>query len=115
MIIDLATEFADLLVPWAGARLSAGTDDAEGNYVPGTSVPFTIRATPCQPLTQNELQMVEGGSFDRSIVKTYTADTVLNSDLLTYNGIQYKVMQFDDRQPLGTYQKVYLVKVQNDN
>jgi len=114
MLINFASDFADLLVSWAGLRMAAGTDDTEGNYVPGTAVPFTIRATPCQPLTQNELQMVEGGSFDRSIVKTYTADTVLNGDLLTYNSVQYKVMQFDDRQPLGTYVKIYLVKVQND-
>lgn len=115
MLIDFATDFAELLEPWTGTRAGAGADNAEGVYVPGTPVAIAFDATPPQPIKQNELAMDEGGEFRRSIVKTYTPATLLINDRVTYAGVLYEVHQIDERQPLGAYQKVFLVKVQNDN
>jgi hypothetical protein len=114
-LIDFGADFAELLEPWAGTRAGAGSDDAEGNYVPGVDVPLSFLATPPQPINQNDLVMDEGGEFRRSIVKTYTPAVLLINDRVTYGGTLYEAHQIDERQPLGSYQKVYLVKVQNDN
>lgn len=114
-LIDFATDFAELLEPWTGTRAGAGTDDAEGNYAPGTPAALSFMATPPQPINQNDLVMDEGGEFRRSIVKTYTPAVLLINDRVTYAGTLYEIHQIDERQPLGSYQKVYLVKVQNDN
>ena len=115
MLIDFATDFAELLVPWTGSRAGAGADNAEGVFVPGTPVALAFNATPPQPIKQNELAMDEGGEFRRSIVKTYTPFALLINDRVTFASTLYEVHQIDERQPLGTYQKVYLVKVQDDN
>jgi hypothetical protein len=114
-LIDFGIDFAELLEPWTGARAGAGTDDAEGNFVPGATVPLSFSATPPQPINQNDLVMDEGGEFRRSIVKTYTPFTLLINDRVTYGGTLYEVHQIDERRPIGSYQKAYLVKVQNDN
>lgn len=114
-LIDFGTEFAELLEQWAGTRAGAGTDDAEGNYVPGADAPLSFLAAPPQPIKQNELVMDDGGEFARSIVKTYTPATLLINDQVAYGGTLYEVHQIDERQPLGSYQKVYLVKVQDDH
>lgn len=114
-LIDFGTDFADLLDDWTGTRAGVGADNAEGVYVPGASTPLSFKATPPQPINQNDLVIDEGGEFRRSIVKTYTPATLLINDRVTYVGTLYEVHQIDERQPLGTYQKVYLVKVQNDN
>ena len=114
-LIDFGTDFAELLEPWTGTRAGAGADNAEGVFVPGVSAPLSFSATPPQPINQNDLVMDEGGEFRRSIVKTYTPFTLLINDRVTYGGTLYEVHQIDERQPLGSYQKAYLVKVQNDN
>jgi hypothetical protein len=114
-LIDFAVDFADLLDSWTGSRAAAGADNSEGVFVPGVAVPLSFRATPPQPINQNDLVQDEGGEFRRSVVKTYTSAVLLINDRLTYAGTVYEVHQIDERQPLGTYQKVYLVKVQNDN
>lgn len=115
MLIDFANEFSEFLVPWTGSRPTAGADNAEGVYVPGASVPLSFQAVPVQPLTMKELQMVEGGEFVRSIVKTYTPFALEINDIVSYLGENYEIHQIDQRDPLGTYRKVYLVKVQNDH
>jgi hypothetical protein len=115
MLIDFAADFADLLTDWSGVRRSAGSDNAEGVFVPGAEVPFTFKAVPPQPITMNELQQVEGGEFTRSIVKTYTPYPLLNNDIVTYDGIDYEMLQFDNRGPLGSHRKAYLVRVQDDH
>ena len=114
-LIDFGADFAELLESWTGTRAGVGADNAEGVYVPGADVPLAFLAPPPPPINQNDLVMDEGGEFRRSIVKTYTPATLLISDRVTYAGTLYEVHQIDERQPLGTYQKVYLVKVQNDN
>ena len=114
-IIDFGTDFAEILESWTGTRAGVGADNTEGVYVPGTPVALSFKATPPQPINQNDLVIDEGGEFRRSIVKTYTPATLLINDRVTYGGTLYEVHQIDERQPLGTYQKVYLVKVQNDN
>lgn len=114
-LIDFGADFADLLESWTGARAGAGSDNAEGVYVPGVDVPLSFLATPPQPINQNDLVMEEGGEFRRSIVKTYTPEALQINDRVTYGGVTYEVHQIDERQPLGSYQKAYLVKVQNDN
>lgn len=115
MLIDFASDFADLVTGWGGVRLASGADNAEGIFVPGAAVPFTFKAVPPQPITMNEQQQVEGGEFARSIVKTYTPYALMLNDLVTFGGIDYEVLQLDTRDPLGTYRKAYLVKVQNDH
>lgn len=115
-LIDFAVDFAELLEPWTGARAGAGADNAEGVYVPGADVPLSFMATPPQPINQNDVVMDEGGEFIRSAEKTYTPDDVRNNDIVTYDGVKmFRALQNDDRTPLGSYKKVYLVKVQNDN
>jgi hypothetical protein len=114
-LIDFATDFADLLENWTGTRAGVGSDNDEGVFVHGADVPLSFKATPPQPIGQNDLVMDEGGEFRRSIVKTYTPFVLLINDRVTYAGTTYEVHQIDERQALGTYQKVYLVKVQNDN
>ena len=114
-LIDFAADFAELLEAWAGNRAGAGADNAEGVFVRGVAVPLSFKATPPQPLNQNDLIQDEGGEFRRSIVKTYTPFALLINDRVTYGSTLYEVHQIDERQPLGSYQKVYLVKVQNDN
>lgn len=115
MLIDFGTDFADLLVKWSGSRAGAGSDNAEGVFLPGVAVPFAFMAVPPQPMTMNELQMEEGGEFVRSLVKTYTPYALQINDVLTFRGISYEVHRIDDRQPLGRFLKVTLRKVQNDN
>jgi hypothetical protein len=114
-LIDFGPVFSDMLELWTGTRAGAGTDDAEGNYVPGAAVPLLFLAMPPQPISQNDLVMEEGGEFRRSTVKTYTPFGLLINDRVTYGVTLYEVHQVDERQPLGSYQKVYLVKVQDDN
>jgi len=114
-LIDFGTDFAELLEQWTGTRAGEGADNAEGVYVPGVATALSFMAMPPQPVNQNDLVMDEGGEFRRSIVKTYTPATLLINDRVTYADTLYEVHQIDVRQPLGSYQKVYLVKVQNDN
>lgn len=115
-LIDFGTDFADLLDDWTGTRAGVGSDNTEGVYVPGTPTPLSFKATPPQPINQNEVVMDEGGEFIRSAEKAYTPDDVRNNDIVTYDGVKmFRVLEDGDRLPLGGHKKIYLVKVQNDN
>jgi hypothetical protein len=110
----MLAEFADLMEPMTLSRAAAGSDDSEGNYVAGSATTVTIQAIPVQPVKMGDMVRDEAGEFVRSAVKTYTQYAVVQDDLITYRGVQYKVNRVDDRDPIGGHYKVIMVKVQND-
>jgi hypothetical protein len=103
-----------MLVPMVLSRAATGSDDSEGNHVSGTPTTVTIKAMPVQPVKMGDMVRDDGGEFVRSSVKTYTQYAVVQNDLITFRSVQYKVLQVDDRDPIGGHYKVIMVKVQND-
>jgi hypothetical protein len=100
------------------ASLIAGLD---GSYVDGDwqyvyDVPADVRIIAPQPLTSNDLQLVEDGEHVRdylvswSETKVFTREGNRNADLVVWDGSIYKVMQTDDRTELGPYYRFVMHK-----
>ena len=110
----MLNEFADMMAAMTLSRPAAGSDDSEGNFVPGADVNSTIMAMPVQPVRMGEMLMDEAGRYIKSDVKTYTESELFPGDFLTYRGKRYLVVQVDDRAPLGAHYKAILRAVQDD-
>ena len=79
---------------------------------PGAGVPIKMIAP--QPVNARELQLLEDGEHVRNFVKTWTEadvttrDNTRDADFIVYAGREFKVMQVENREPLGKYKKVFL-------
>jgi len=93
----------------------------KGRWVPGTpgaGVPIKMIAP--QPVNARELQLLEDGEHVRNYLKTWTEAEVktreqsVEADRLVIFGRTYRVMQVENREPLGKYRKVFIHEITAD-
>ena len=104
--------------------VGGGTDgsyDDEGAYSPGaTETPVDIFIVKPQPVTANELQMLPSGERTMDYLKSYlkttinTRELLVDSDIISYSGRNYKVIQVEDRSQDGGFYKFYLKRSDNE-
>jgi hypothetical protein len=92
---------------------AAGTY-TDGEWVPASGATVAIRIIVPQPVNENELQMLSDGEHVRNYRKTWTETRVFvretdeDSDVITYDGKDYKVVQVDNRSVLGNFYRVMM-------
>ncbi len=85
-----------------------------GTYVDGVWTPAFDAGTPIriivpQPVSANDLQMLEDSEHVRDYLVSWSKTRVMSregdqdADRITYDGDTYKVMQTDDRSILGRF------------
>ena len=92
----------------------------DGEWVSGTPVESSISIIAPQPVTPNDLQMLEDGEHVRDFLKTWTATEIRtregnqDADELRINGKVYKVFQVSDRSTLGDYYRAIIRRRTDD-
>ena len=124
-MIDFDSDFGEFFVTWTGFRYQPGGDDDTGAWVPGSTDPISFQAMPHQPVSGEEMQLVqlEDGQKVEDIRKTYTSFPLqtrngdVNADILVdpKSGDQYEVNSVSDRDTLGDHYKVIIHKLQGDS
>ena len=118
---DLLAYFQAEMIAADWTAGDAGTYDASGAWVPAAGATVSIDIIAPQPVTANELQMLEDGEHVRDYLKTWTTDPVATrrgvkeADTLAFNGRTYKVMQVDNRDTLGEYQRLVIREITADD
>jgi hypothetical protein len=113
--------FSEEFVPAQVIRKSGPGSFIKGIWVPDSdAVPESIRVIAPQPVNARELQMLPDGEHVRNYLKTWTEADVetregeLDSDKLDIFGTVYKVVQVENREPLGQYRKVFIREIRPD-
>ena len=113
--------FTDELVSAQVIRKAGPGTYVEGIWVPDADdTPEDIRVIAPQPVNARELQMLPDGEHVRNYLKTWTDADVetregaLDSDKLNIFGTVYKVVQVENREPLGNYRKVFIREIRPD-
>jgi hypothetical protein len=92
---------------------------AAGNYVngewtPATDAGVTIKIIIPQPVSANDLNMLEDGEHLRDYKRTYSETQVsprigkVESDTIQVDGRDYKVVQVDDRDPRDNFYRIIM-------
>jgi hypothetical protein len=85
-----------------------GAYNAAGRWVPASVDPVPIKIVKPQPARGSELQNLPEGERVYTHLKTWT-ETVLNvGDLLTYKGVEYRVVLVPDYQDDGEFCKALM-------
>jgi len=111
--------FADEMVNASHIPGGAGSL-SKGIYTPAFGAPVPIRVIAPQPVNARDLQMLEDGEHVRNYLKTWTEAEVktreqsVEADRLVIFGRTYRVMQVENREPLGKYRKVFIHEITAD-
>lgn len=120
MLFDFNQVWGDQFINYTLIRYMPGYDNAEGQYVPGTSTQQTIQGMPPQPLNEKELMQFTDGQKTQDIQKIYTSFPVrvrtgeVNADRFQFEGQEYEVIKVETRDILGNYYKATVRKIQGD-
>lgn len=120
MLFDFNEVWGDQFINYDLLRYSAGHDNDEGVYVPGTTTTLTVQGMPPQPLTEKELMQFEDGQKIQDIQKIYTSFPAqvrngdINADRFQFEGHEYEVIKLETREILGNYYKATVRKIQGD-
>lgn len=121
MLFDFNQVWGDQFISYTLIRYSAGSDNAEGVYVPGASTTQIIQGMPPQPLNEKELMQFTDGQKTQDIQKIYTSFPVrvrtgeINADRFQFEGKEYEVIKVETRDILGNYYKATVRKIQGDS
>lgn len=101
MRIPLLKYFGSEMMNATLTRSFAGSYDASGEWVPGGTVPITVRVTSPQPVKANEIQLSEAGERLSDFVKIFTESPIIatagNVEKITIRNKIYIVWQTDER------------------
>ena len=117
-LIDFGSDFAELLIKHTGLRYRAGTKDSRGRLQEGATTCFKFKGTYPQPAGQDDMSILPEGTevssalVIHSVQKLNTVDNAKKADVVTWEGVDYLVMQSDRRNHLGNYYRNLLKKVQ---
>lgn len=93
------------------AQLIPGATGAyvDGVWVPAFGAPGPIRIIAPQPITADDLQIIEDGEHVRDYLVSWSKTRVMtreggeDADRIVFDGDTYKVMQVNDRSILGRF------------
>tara|TARA_R100000544_G_C2220133_1_gene56996 strand:- start:866 stop:1234 length:369 start_codon:yes stop_codon:yes gene_type:complete len=117
-LIDFGSDFAELLIKHTGLRYRAGTKDDRGRMKEGVNSCFSFKGTYPQPVTQDDMVMLPEGTevsstlVIHSVQKLNVVGGKKKADTVTWEGVDYLVMQSDRRNHLGNYYRNVIKKVQ---
>jgi hypothetical protein len=118
LLIDFASDFADLLITFEGESYEATTKSSEGRAVAGREVRFTFKATYPQPAGQNDLKLLPEGSLPSSALvihattRLHITENSDKADVVWYKGDKYLVMQVNERDALAGNYRTLMRKIQ---
>jgi hypothetical protein len=107
MLIPMMPFFGSEMASATWTTRSADAYNAAGELVPGTDTDIPIKIIAPQPVKADELQMLEDGERISDHVKTWTDAAVQNRGKITVGGLDYKVVQVEDR-PIGAFRKIIM-------
>jgi hypothetical protein len=90
----------------------------DGEWVASFAAATTVRIITPQPLTANDLQLLEDGEHVRDFIVTWarfklmTREGDRDADRIVYDGDRYKAMQTDDRKVLGKFYRTVLRRLE---
>jgi hypothetical protein len=88
-----------------------------GDWVPASGASIPIRIIVPQPVTENDLQMLQDGEHVRDYRVTWSETRAFvregneDSDTITYDGKNYKVVQVNDRNVLGGFYRIVMREI----
>lgn len=108
--------FPELMVTSQLIRDNTGGTYVEGIYVAPAKDTTDLQMIAPQPIRENDLNMLADGERASDYRVTWVfADTDLHTrtkqheaDIITYDGKIYKVMQVNERDPIGNFRKVFI-------
>lgn len=113
---DLLAFFPDEMVSVVLTSFSDGVYDADGKWQPGTPTTRSIRIIDPQPATADQLALMPEGEEVTDSLTTYTKEVIKtratgqDADEITWRGVQYKVMQVNDRVYAGGFYRLLINK-----
>lgn len=103
------------LFPQVSAQLSHEIRTrVKGEVSIGFSAPETIQIIVPQPVTENDLRMLEAGERIGNWRKTWTETAVNPRDRISFDGRIYRVHQCDERSFDGGFYRVMMREVTGD-
>jgi len=118
LLIDFASEFADLLITHNGERFGATTKGAEGRATPTAATPFKFKGTYPQPAGANDLRILPEGSTPtsalvvHSVQKLNITENGTKGDIVIWEDDRYLVLQSNKRNNLAGNYRNLIRKVQ---
>ena len=114
----------DILQFFAGEMVQASlTTHMNGSYVGGEWTPVDVEPIPIiivepQPVTAKELVQLADGEHIKNYRKTWTTNTLVDTrdagvdaDIITYKGVQFKVVEVEDRIFQGSFVRLVMRRV----
>lgn len=117
-MIDVTDAFEDLTQSATLKRKSAGSRDANGNWIDGTLTTSTFSAV-VQSLTADERLALPEAVRSKETIKLHTITELLtanealliDADIITVRGYNWSINQVFDRLDIGQYYKAIGVKI----
>ena len=108
--------FPELKVSAKLSRANTTGDYSDGEYTPSTRTETDIEIIAPQPIRENDLNMLADGEKASDYRVTWvdadldlaTRQATREADIIIYDGTDYKVMQVDDRDPIGNFRRVVM-------
>jgi hypothetical protein len=88
-----------------------------GDWVPASGASTPIRIIVPQPVAENDLQMLPDGEhvmnyrLTWSETRVFVRENTEDSDVIVYDGKNYKAMQVDDRNVLGNFYRIVMREI----
>ena len=108
--------FTDLMVDAILDRADAFGTYTDGEFSKSTTTQTPIKIIAPQPVRENDLNMLADGekasdyrvTWVFSDTELHTRDSKYEADQIIYDGAVYKVVQVNDRDPLGNFKRVVM-------